>query len=66
MQERAQSEGVQQLFLGRQIYCEGAFATIKRVLGFERFWLRGLEKVQTENFGTWNAYAYSACGRAAG
>lgn len=48
MQERAQSERGQELLLGRQIYCEGAFATIKRVLGFERFWLRGLEKVQTE------------------
>jgi transposase/IS5 family transposase len=48
MQERAQSERGQELFLGRQIYCEGAFATIKRVLGFERFWLRGLDKVQNE------------------
>src|ERR1700751_5440785 len=32
----------------RQTVAEGAFGFIKQTLGFQRFTLRGLEKVQTE------------------
>jgi hypothetical protein len=32
----------------RQTVAEGAFGFIKQTLGFQRFSLRGLEKVQTE------------------
>ena len=48
MQQRIDSERGQQLLKLRKIWAEGCFATIRRVLGFERFRLRGLFKVQTE------------------
>ena len=48
MQQRIDSERGQQLLQLRKIWAEGCFATIKRVLGFQRFRLRGLFKVQTE------------------
>jgi len=48
MQQRIDSPRGQQLLQLRKIRAEGCFAMIKRVLGFERFGLRGLFKVQTE------------------
>ena len=48
MQQRIDSERGQQLLQLRKIWAEGCFATIRGVLGFQRFRLRGLFKVQTE------------------
>jgi hypothetical protein len=45
MQQRIDSARVLEL---RRIWAEGCFATLRRVLGFERFRLQGLFKAQTE------------------
>jgi transposase len=48
MRERSASEHGQHLMGLPKMTIEPAFGTIKRVLGFRRFSLRGLEKVNTE------------------
>lgn len=48
IKKRIDSPHGQWLRRRRQTVAEGVFSFIKRVLGFERFSLRGLEKVQTE------------------
>ena len=48
IKKRMESEHGQWLKRRRQIMAEGAFGFIKRTLGFQRFSLRGLQKVQTE------------------
>jgi Transposase DDE domain len=48
MRARVDSPRGQELLRRRAIFAEGAFALIKVVLGFERFLLRGIQKVQTE------------------
>jgi hypothetical protein len=46
--KRAESAHGQWLRHRRQVIAEGAFGFIKRTMGFQRFSLRGLKKVQTE------------------
>jgi hypothetical protein len=48
IKKRIESPHGQWLQRRRQTVAEGAFAFIKRALGFQRFSLRGLQKVQTE------------------
>ena len=48
IKKRIQSAHGQWLQRRRQTVAEGAFGFIKQTLGFQRFSLRGLEKVQTE------------------
>jgi hypothetical protein len=48
IKKRAESAHGQWLRQRRQTVPEGAFGFIKRTMGFERFSLRGLKKVQTE------------------
>jgi len=48
IKKRAESAHGQWLRHRRQTVAEGAFGFIRRTLGFERFNLRGLKKVQTE------------------
>jgi transposase len=48
IKKRAESAHGQWLRHRRQTVAEGAFGFIKRTMGFERFSLRGLNKVQTE------------------
>ena len=48
IKKRAESAHGQWLRQRRQTVPEGAFGLIKRTMGFERFSLRGLKKVQTE------------------
>lgn len=48
IKKRVESAHGQWLRGRRQIMAEGAFGFIKRTLGFQRFSLRGLKKVQTE------------------
>jgi hypothetical protein len=48
MRERVSSERGKELMELRKTTVEPAFGTIKSVLGFRRFSLRGLEKVNTE------------------
>src|ERR1700676_3130985 len=48
IKKRAESAHGQWLRRRRQTVAEGAFGFIKRTMGFERFSLRGLNKVQTE------------------
>ena len=48
IKKRIQSAHGQWLQRRRQTVAEGAFGFIKQTLGFQRFSLRGLQKVQTE------------------
>ena len=55
IQQRIDSERGQQLLQLRKIWAEGCFATIKRVLGFQRFRLRASLRFKPNGY--WCAWA---------
>ena len=55
MQQRIDSERGRQLLQLRKIWAEGCFATIRRVLGFERFRLGA--SLRSKPNGYWSAWA---------
>ena len=48
MREKLQSEAGKRVYKKRQVIVEPVFATLKRVMGFSRFLLRGINKVRGE------------------